>query len=139
MKIFKRILEKRKNNEKGMTLVEVIVATTIFGILAGMICTAANYSMRQQAETEQWNDQTDRQTSYLSQNRNDAKTDASQFTGGDTPYKLVMTDDKGVNHDITTTGIGIYRMDTIYHQNSDGDNLPTFEDANIFFFRVDNP
>ena len=131
MKIFKRILEKRKNNEKGMTLVEVIVATTIFGILAGMICTAANYSMRQQAETEQWNDQTDRQTSYLSQNRNKEDTDA--------PYKLVMTDDKGVDHDITTTGIGIYRMDTIYHQNSDGDNLPTFEDANIFFFRVDNP
>ena len=139
MKIFKRILEKRKNNEKGMTLVEVIVATTIFGILAGMICTAANYSMRQQAETEQWNDQTDRQISYLSQNRNKEKTDASQYTGGDTQYKLVMTDDKGVNYDITSGGIGIYRMDTIYHQNSDGDNLPTFEDANIFFFRVDNP
>lgn len=137
MKIFKRILEKRKNNEKGLTLVEVIVATTIFGIIAGMICTAANYSMRQQVETERWNDQTDKQTSYLSQNRNDA-VGSSEFTGGSTSYKLVLVPDSG-GADVTLTdqNISIYQMNTLHDKDAEGNNLPTFEDAQIYFFRVD--
>lgn len=139
MKLFKRILEKRKNNEKGLTLVEVIVATTIFGILAGMICTAANYSMRQQTETVRWNEQTDKQTSYLSQKRNEDQT-GKEFNGGTTSYKLVLVPDAGgADVVLTDENIGIYQMNTIHDKDAAGNDLPTFEDAQIYFFRVDNP
>ena len=140
LKIFKR----RKNGEKrrsanndGLTLVEVIVGTAIFGILAGMICTAANFSMRSQSDTEKWNKQTDMQTSYLSQNRDDLTS--AEVTGGPlsdgagNPVTLKINFNGTVVD--TADTVEFYSVNTQYEYN-DGYQLPTDEDHNIKFFRV---
>lgn len=135
MKLFKRILEKRKANEEGLTLVEVIVATTIFGILAGMICTAANFSMRQQRETELWNNQTDMQTTYLAQNR---YGDDSKFNAASTQYQFVLDTGYVTPVEITgTANVTLLQVGTQHEQDASGNDLPAFEDANIWFFKVD--
>lgn len=146
LKIFKR----RKNGEKrrsanndGLTLVEVIVGTAIFGILAGMICTAANFSMRSQSDTEKWNKQTDMQTSYLSQNRDASLDDMNNGTvavngnkyddgSGNATLKI------NFDGDVRDTGdpIYFYSVNTQYEENN-GYQLPTDEDHHIKFFRVD--
>lgn len=140
LKIFKRRKngeKRRSTNNDGLTLVEVIVGTAIFGILAGMICTAANFSMRSQSDTEKWNKQTDMQTSYLSQNRDDltiADATGGQYDDGTGNATLKIN----FNGDIKDTGdhIFFYSVNTQYEYN-DGYQLPTDEDHNIKFFRVE--
>ncbi len=127
---------RRSPNNKGMTLVEVLVGTTIFGILAGMICFIANFSLRMQTETERWNDQTDKQTAYLSENR---YGDASNFDTASTNYQLIL--DTGAASPIEITGTSNVTMLQVQTQHETNDEtgtvLPTYEDANLWFFRVD--
>lgn len=125
---------RRSPNNKGMTLVEVLVGTTIFGILAGMICFIANFSLRMQTETERWNDQTDKQTSFLSENR---YGDETKFDAASTNYQLVL-DTGSTPIEITgTSNVTMLQVQTQHETNDEGNVLPTYEDANLWFFRVD--
>lgn len=141
MKFFEKLKNRIKKNNEGMTLVEVLVSVTLFAIMAGMIMAAANYSIRTQADTEEWNDQTDNQSTYLSQYRSKAITDAEgndtgiQFTGGGTQYELKIVID-GTIHE-TGAMVSIYNVNTQYEYNDEGTALPTNEDVNLRFFRVD--
>lgn len=132
---------KKGANNDGMTLVEVLVGSAILAILTGMICVVANASLRQQTETAYWNEQTDMQASYLSNHRYDATVDVDgnstgiEFTGGGTNYELKLN--TGTDEVSLGSNVSIYSVDTQYEKDSDGDNLPTYEDANIYFFRVD--
>lgn len=140
MNFFKKFKRKRKNNE-GMTLVEVLISTTLFAIMAGMILAAANFSIRTQTETEEWNEQTDNQSTYLSKNRSNAVEDGAgdptgiEFTGGATSYELKIV----VDGNITGTGafVSVYDVNTQIRYNDDGNPLPTDEDVHLRFFRVD--
>ncbi len=140
MSFFKKLSKKKKNNE-GMTLVEVLVSVTLFAIMAGMILAAANFSIRTQAETEKWNEQTDNQSTYLSKNRSNAVEDGAgdptgiEFTGGGTTYELKIV----VDGNITGTGamVSVYDVNTQYKYTDAGDALPTDEDTHLRFFRVD--
>ncbi len=140
LKLFRRRKNgvKRTNaNNDGLTLVEVIVGTAIFGILAGMICTAANFSMRSQSDTEKWNKQTDMQTAYLSQNRDDttiAQAQGGPLSDGAGHPTTLKINFNGTVVDTADT-IEFYTVDTQYEYN-DGYQLPTDEDHNIKFFRV---
>ncbi len=126
---------RRSPNNNGMTLVEVLVGTTIFGILAGMICFIANFSLRMQTETERWNEQTDRQTTYLAQNR---YGDESKFNALGTNYKFVLDTGDATPVDITDSdNVTLLQVETQREYNAEGNELPTYEDANIWFFRVD--
>ena len=126
---------RRSPNNKGMTLVEVLVGTTIFGILAGMICFIANFSLRMQTETERWNEQTDRQTTYLAQNR---YGDESNFRALGTNYKFVLDTGAATPVDITSSdNVTLLQVETQREYNAEGNELPTYEDANLWFFRVD--
>lgn len=140
MNFFKKLSEKKKNNE-GMTLVEVLVSVTLFAIMAGMILAAANYSIRTQAETEEWNEQTDNQSTYLSKNRSNAVKDGSgdptgiEFTGGNTTYELKIVVDGVING--TGAMVSVYDVDTQIRYNAEGNPLPTDDDVHLRFFRVD--
>lgn len=141
MKFFKRNADaateenRRSPNNKGMTLVEVLVGTTIFGILAGMICFIANFSLRMQTETERWNDQTDKQTTYLSENR---YGDASKFDAASTNYQIILDTGSATPIEITgTSNVTLLQVETQHETNDAGTELPTYEDANLWFFRVD--
>lgn len=140
MNFFKKLSDKKKNNE-GMTLVEVLVSVTLFAIMAGMILAAANYSIRTQAETEEWNEQTDNQSTYLSKNRSNAVTDGAgdptgiEFTGGNTTYELKIVVDGVING--TGAMVSVYDVDTQIRYNAEGNPLPTDDDVHLRFFRVD--
>lgn len=140
MNFFKKLSEKKKNNE-GMTLVEVLVSVTLFAIMAGMILAAANYSIRTQAETEEWNEQTDNQSTYLSKNRSNAVKDGAgdptgiEFTGGNTTYELKIVVDGVING--TGAMVSVYDVDTQIRYNAEGNPLPTDDDVHLRFFRVD--
>lgn len=126
---------RRSPNNNGMTLVEVLVGTTIFGILAGMICFIANFSLRMQTETERWNEQTDRQTTYIAQNR---YGDESNFRALGTNYKFVLDTGAATPVDITdSNNVTLLQVETQREYNAEGNEMPTYEDANIWFFRVD--
>lgn len=141
MKFFEKLKNRIKKNNEGMTLVEVLVSVTLFAIMAGMIMAAANYSIRTQADTEEWNDQTDNQSTYLSQYRSKATVDAAgdptgiEFSGGGTQYELNIVIDGTVHG--TGAMVSIYNVNTQYEYNDEGTALPTNEDVNLRFFRVD--
>ncbi len=153
-KIFEKFRGHRSPNNEGMTLVEVLVGSAIFAILAGLICLIANSSLRMQTNAEYWNEQTDMQSGYLSANRYDAvyvvdadgnyvldadgnKTKVTNFSGGGTNYALKIEVDDATNIDIGAN-VEVYSVDTQYAKNEAGDDMPTYEDANIYFFRVHN-
>lgn len=139
MNFFKKI--KMKKNNEGMTLVEVLISVTLFTIMAGMILAAANFSVRTQAETEEWNEQTDNQSTYLSKNRSNAVKDGAgdptgiEFTGGSTAYELKIV----IDGTITGTGaiVSVYDVNTQFKYNDAGNQIPTDEDIHLRFFRVD--
>lgn len=140
MTFFKKLRAKKKNNE-GMTLVEVLISVTLFAIMAGMILAAANFSIRTQAETEEWNEQTDNQSTYLSKNRSNAVVDGAgnetgiEFTGGDTAYELNLV----IDGTVTGTGamVSLYDVNTQIRYNDSGNALPTDKEVHLRFFRVD--
>ncbi len=140
MKFFEKLKMKKKNNE-GMTLVEVLISTTLFAIMAGMILAAANYSLKVQTETEEWNEQTDNQSTYLSKNRSNAVIDANgdptgiEFSGGNTQYNLAIVIDGNINY--TGAMVSVYDVDTQIRYNDDGNALPTDDETHLRFFRVD--
>lgn len=140
MKFFQKLKLKKKNNE-GMTLVEVLISTTLFAIMAGMILAAANYSLKVQTETEEWNEQTDNQSTYLSKNRSNAVVDPAgdptgiEFSGGLTQYNLAIVVDGHTNY--TGAMVSVYDVDTQIRYNDDGVALPTDQDTHLRFFRVD--
>ena len=126
-KILKFLRRGNKDqNNSGMTLVEVLVATTIFALLTSMVAVVFYHSLKQQTEAERWNEQTDMQSAYLSDNRQET----AGFTGGSSQYKMqfVFTG-KTITAD---NDVEIYYVDTRY----DANNAPTNEEVNIGFFRV---
>ncbi len=153
-KIFEKFRRRSSPNNEGMTLVEVLVGSAIFAILAGLICLIANSSLRMQTEAEYWNEQTDMQSGYISANRYEAvyvvdadgnyvldadgnKTKIKDFSGGGTNYELKIELDDATDIDIGAN-VEVYSVDTQYAKNDAGINMPTYEDANIYFFRVNN-
>lgn len=132
MKKIIKHLKRTGDNNRGMTLVEVIVATAVFGILSSMVAFIFNSSLRQQVDTEQWNSQTDLQTSYIAEHRYNDST-AFNSVGGATQYTLKIEFSNGT---IEATGVDLYSMDTLYETNSFGTTVETDENTHIRFFRV---
>lgn len=128
-KLLKRLKSRKNANNSGMTLVEVLVATTIFAILTSMVMVVFYGALREQRRTERWNDQTDMQTTYLSDNRQD-KTDGV-FEGGETNYNMqIVFDDANVID--SGKQVEMYTVDT---QQNDP-NISVDKDIHIGFFRV---
>ena len=145
MKLFK-LFSKRKNkaskkNNEGMTLVEVLVSITLFAMMAGMILAASNFSCRTQADTDEWNVQSDNQAEYLSRKRAAAVVDADKtptgidFSGGKTAYNLKIV--SGSETYDTGASVSVYSVNTQVEQNEDGNNIPTNDSIHLKFFRVD--
>lgn len=124
-------------NNSGMTLVEVLVATTIFTILAGMIVLVAHFCLKQQTDAERLNDQTDKQTAYLSEKRYDDPSLAPDFSfdGGLTDYTLYFITDAGDEYN-TNKSVEMYEVNTQYDYNDAAEPLPTNKEEHIGFFRV---
>lgn len=98
---------KIKANNKGLTLIEIIVAMALFSVMGLMFITAASSAMKMNAETRKWNNEID----YQEQNvevRDDAEADR---TDNLLDQKFVFTPTVGV----MTSGeinAGYYRYDT---------------------------
>lgn len=127
--LFKSRNKDKNANNSGMTLVEVLVATTIFAIMTSMVMVVFYSALRQQRRTERWNDQTDMQTTYLSDNRQDPT--ASDFEGGGTNYNLQIVFD-GVSPIDSGKQVEMYTVET----QQDDPNVSVDRDINIGFFRV---
>lgn len=98
---------KIKANNKGVTLIEIIVAMALFSVMGLMFITAASSAMKMNADTRKWNDEID----YQEQNvevRDDTQADRTDKL---LDQKFVFTPTIGV----ATTGeinAGYYRYDT---------------------------
>lgn len=71
---------KDKKNSKGMTLVEVVVAMTIFAMVAGAVMTAISGAVKQTAKNRKRDLEVGQQANAVRKNSNDEVTDLGEYT-----------------------------------------------------------
>lgn len=111
---------KNKKNSKGMTLVEVVVAMTIFAMVAGAVMTAISGAVQQTAKNRKRDLEVGQQANAVRKNSNDEVTDLGEYT-------ISFNDTRGLK----TEKVQMYEADAAQFGKDFGFQVKSFQIGSI--------
>lgn len=111
---------KNKKNSKGMTLVEVVVAMTIFAVIAGAVMTAVAGAVQQSAKNRKRDLEVGQQANAVRKNSNDEVTDLGEYT-------ISFNDTRGLK----TEKVQMYEADAAQFGTDFGFQVKSFQIGSI--------